>query len=57
MRVKYCPLLCEVCPVKRHKPGTRWKIYSRPREKMETKRDTRDEEVDSLFARDVKEAA
>ncbi|OPY70724.1 MAG: hypothetical protein A4E57_00341 [Syntrophorhabdaceae bacterium PtaU1.Bin034] len=56
MKAKYCPLLCEVCPVKRHKPWTRWKVYSRPRDKMELKK-IRDEEDESLFAHAMKEAA
>ncbi|OPY05203.1 MAG: hypothetical protein A4E61_00394 [Syntrophorhabdus sp. PtaB.Bin184] len=53
MKGKYCPLLCEVCPVKRHK----WKVYSRPRHKMELKKNVREEEVKPPFIFEMKEAA
>jgi hypothetical protein len=59
MKGKYCPLLCEVCPVQRHRHGawTRWKVYSRPRQKMELKKNVRDEEVEFPVTHEMKEAA
>lgn len=57
MKAKYCPLLCELCPLRRHGDRTRWKVYSRSRQKMESKKRIRDEENESVFADEMKEAA
>ncbi len=57
MKGKYCPLLCEMCPVQKHKAGTRWKVYSRPRHKMELKTSVENEKTELFFAHEMKEAA